>query len=299
MKSTTAITAILLLSKIGFAQNSISTTQSYLQIQTGVGLHTGINFQQLGVAHKRGDFNEFDTDFDLNVNVKGKSEMATSYGFSASAGQLKINKEKKWNLLVGMNFNFNKAEILTTLANENNEIVSNINGANGAEVIDFVNEHYGTHHHIFENEFALYSYSTNAEIGFTKSLDEKTSIQTTAGFGVTLLDAKNAISRQMSPASTPPGFETTADEDGGAVNHFNGNNRAAGITNNITWKFGATRQLNSNLSLVIEGSSARFGKTTFNFGSTQYSDHAPTNHWKVEKDAHLNFQLSIGLRLTM
>ena len=64
--------------------------------------------------------------------------------------------------MIGMNFNYNKAEILTTLANENDEIVSNINGANGAEVIDFVNEHFGAHHHIFENEFALYSYSTNA-----------------------------------------------------------------------------------------------------------------------------------------
>lgn len=103
----------------------------------------------------------------------------------------------------------------------------------------------------------------------------------------------------MSPASTPPGFETTVDENGGAVNHFNGNNRASGITNNITWKIGATRQLNSNLSLVVEGSSARIGKTTFNFGSTQYSDHTPTNHWTVEKYAHLNFQLSVGLRLTM
>ena len=103
----------------------------------------------------------------------------------------------------------------------------------------------------------------------------------------------------MSPASTPPGFETTVNQNGGAVNHFNGNNRAFGITNNITWKIGATRQLNSNLSLVVEGSSARIGKTTFNFGSTQYSDHAPTNHWTVEKYTHLNFQLSVGLRLTM
>lgn len=299
MKSIPIVAAILVLSNFMLAQNLSNSSDSYLQIQGGVGFCAGIDFQQFGVAHKRGDFNEFDTDFDLNVNVKGQSEMASSFGFSTSAGQLKINKEKKWNLLVGMNFNYNKAEILTTLANENDEIVSNINGPNGAQVIDFVNEHYGAHHHIFENEFALHSYSTNAEIGFSKSLNEKIAIQTTAGFGVTLLDAKNAISRQMSPASTPPGFETTIDEDGGAVNHFNGNNRAAGITNNITWKFGATQQLNSNLSLVVEGASARFGKTTFNFGSTQYSDHAPTNHWTVEKDAHLNFQLSVGLRMTM
>ena len=275
------------------------SSSSYFEISGGFGVNTPMQFTQIGTAHKRGDFNAFDTDFDLNVLVKGECNAVTNYGVNISANQLQQNQVGKWSFGGGLNFSYNQSKILVELANENAEVVSNINGPNGVEVIDFVNEHYSAHHHIFENEMELITYSTNAKIILQKSVSEKTSVQTSIGVGISVLQAKNAISRQLSPSSTPPGFETTVDEDGGAVNHFNGKNSATGIANNLNWEIGVSQKIKNNLSLIAKGIAVRTGNSNFTFGSTQYSDHPPTDHWNLNLDSYFNFNLSIGLQFKL
>lgn len=272
---------------------------SFLEISCDFGTNTPMKFTQIGTAHKRGDFNEFDTDFDLNVLVNGECKAVTSYGASISAKQFNTRNDKTWHIGYGLSFNLFRSNIISKLSNDKNEIVSNINGPNGNEVIDFVNEHYGAHHHIFENEMNLNFYSTTGKIILQKSLNEKTSIETSLGFGVTLLEAKNAISRQLSPSSTPPGFETTVDEDGGAVNHFNGKNNATGIARNLNWEIGVSKKIKDNLAFIIKGSSTCIGNSNFTFGSTQYSDHAPTDHWNLNLKSYFRFNLGIGLQFKM
>jgi hypothetical protein len=275
------------------------SSSSFFEISGGIGVNTPMQFTQIGTAHKRGDFNEFDTDFDLNVLVNGECKAVTNYGINISANQLRQNQKGKWNFGGGINFSYNQSKILVELANESHEIVSNINGPNGVEVIDFVNEHYSALHHIFENEMDLSFYSTTAKIILQRSLSERTSIQTSLGAGISVLQAKNAISRQLSPSSTPPGFETSIDEDGGAVNHFNGKNNAAGFANILNWEIGISQKIKNNLSLIAKGIATRTGNSNFTFGSTQYSDHPPTDHWSLNLDSYFNFNLSIGLQFKM
>ena len=275
------------------------SSSSFFDITGGFGVSTPMQFTQIGTAHKRGDFNAFDTDFDLNVLVKGKCNAVTNYGVNISSNHLRQNQEGKWSFGGGLDFSYNQSKILVELANESAEVVSNINGPNGIEVIDFVNEHYSAHHHIFENEMELNSYSTNVKIILQKSLSERTSIQTSIGAGVSVLQAKNAISRQLSPSATPPGFETTVDENGGAVNHFNGKNNAIGIANNLNFEIGVSQKIKNNLSLIAKGIAARTGNSNFTFGSTQYSDHPPTDAWSLNLDSYFRFNLSLGLQFKM
>jgi hypothetical protein len=232
----------------------------------------------------------------LNVHVNGKSKISNSNSIGITFGQLWKNEKQKIQYGLGMNLTYVSSNIHCVLKNKNNEVVSNINGANGHEVIDFVNEHYGAGHHVFENNFNLRSYTTNIEASIQKEIAEGTSIYTTIGCGVSFLDLKNATSMQTSPASTPPGFETTDDLDGGAVNHFNGGNHAGDLTFNTTAKIGLSHDLKNNLVLLLEGQSQFIGKGDFIFGSTQYSDHAPTNHWRMTKAANNCYTMTLGLR---
>ena len=55
------------------------SSSSFFDITGGFGVSTPMQFTQIGTAHKRGDFNAFDTDFDLNVLVKGKCNAVTNY----------------------------------------------------------------------------------------------------------------------------------------------------------------------------------------------------------------------------
>jgi hypothetical protein len=301
MKNFIYSTALLLIAQFGFAQNSIQSNsmQPYIQINTGIGKFDGINFEQIGVAHKRGDFNAFDTDFDLNVLVNGTSSDANAFGFGFSTGYIKTNSNKKWSTGIGLNLNYSKASLTTNLANENNEVVSNINGPNGAEVIEFVDHHYGAGQHIFENKFDFCSYTTSLDLSIIKTFAERTSFHATLGLGLTYLEANNAMSMQLSPAAATPGYETTIDEDGGAVNHFNGNNHAGDLTQSFTGKLGITHPIQEKLMLLLEIQTTRIGAADFNFGSTQYSDHPPTNHWELHKSAHNAHQLSLGFRFVL
>lgn len=301
MKSFLYSLALAIIVKIGFSQNTTNqiTFRPYLQANFAIGQFNGINFEQIGVAHKRGDFNEFDTDFDLNVLVSGTSNNANTLGLGLSTGYIRSNNNKKLSAGIGINFNYNNATVTTELANENNEIVTNIDGPNATEVIDLVNHHYSAGHHIFENTFDLSTYTTQLDLSVLKAVTEKISIHASVGIGITYLEANNATSIQLSPAATPPGFETTSDEDGGAVNHFNGNNRAGDITSSFSGKLGVTHTIRENILLLLEIQSTQVGSANLNFGSTQYSDHPPTNHWQLNKESHNAYQLALGFRFVI
>ena len=95
-----AFLAVYLFATMTWGQNindENKSSSSFFEISGGIGVNTPMQFTQIGTAHKRGDFNEFDTDFDLNVFVSGECKAVTNYGVNISANQLRQNQKGKWN----------------------------------------------------------------------------------------------------------------------------------------------------------------------------------------------------------
>lgn len=162
-----------------------------------------------------------------------------------------------------------------------------------------VEEHYGAGHHVFANSMKLSSWNAAASLTLSYALSEKISLNGGLGVGFSAVTLKEAESKQSSPAPADPGFETTKDNNGGIVNHFNSRSIASCNVPFGQFRIGANFQLTNKLALTLEARSMLQGKGTYNFGSTIYSDHAPTNNWVYTIDKGYTQTLSMGLRISL
>jgi len=270
------------------------SAQTYVTPYGGITLQGVGNTEQTGTAHKRGKNNEFGTDFDLHVKVKGesKSTVGSTYGFTYG---------NMWNKNGKVNFGFetdifhNSASHKSNLSNPDTEEVTIVRGPNADSVRYLVEEHYGAGHHKFENTMTKNSWNAAANLVLSYDFSRNVSVNGGLGIGFSAVTLKDATSFQSSPAPADPGYETTKDNGGGIVNHFNSQSTASNSLIFSQFRLGTKVQLVKNVALRIDARGMYMGESKYVFGSTIYSDHAPTNNWTYTIDPNLTYTITLGL----
>lgn len=275
------------------------TGKTTVQVYGGYGILGSMTTEQTGAAHKRGDFNAFQTDFDLDVRVTGKTGSANFLTTGLSMGHVWTKEGRKVSPLFDLDINHTTGKFSSDLANPAAEQVINVNGPKGDSVRMFVAEHYSTGHHTFTNTADMATWNATANIGAAYALNEKLSLSLSLGLGFTSMTLKNASSIQTAPASPAKGYESTKDLDGDAVNHLNSQTVATSTALLTQVRLGANYKLTEKLAITFDARTAMKGAGTFNFGSTVYSDHPPTNNWLFKTGNSTNILLNLGLAITL
>ena len=277
------------------AQDMVTTPSFYISPYVGAAFQGSTDVRQSGTAHKRGDFNEFDTDFNLQVKVEGTSESAigTTYGFTFGSVWNKANRKLNPGFEVDV-FRMNSSH-QSGLSNPSDEEVTDINGPNGDSVVAFIDEHYGAGKHRFSNSMPLDSWNTAVNFTLSYDISSKISANGAIGLGFTAMTLKEAESLQVGPAASDPGYETTNDNGGGPVNHFNGRPESSVNLFFTQIRLGAKIQLAKKAALRIDARGIFAGEGEFVFGSTKYSDHPPTDSWMYVIDRSVIYSITAGL----
>lgn len=275
------------------------SAQTYIIPYGGVNLQGVSNVEQTGTAHKRGINNEFETDFDLHVKVRGESKSTLGYTYGFTYGSVWSKSGRKLNPGFEVDIFHNSASHKSILSNPNTEEVTILAGSNANDVHDLVEEHYGAGHHKFSNTMTKNSW--NAATNLTLSYDFSTKISVNGGLGIgfSAVRLKEAKSFQSSPAPADPGYETTNDNGGGIVNHFNSQPNASNSLMFSQLRLGTKIQLINNVTLRLDARGIYAGESKFVFGSTQYSDHAPTDNWTYTIDRSLIYIINLGLSVNI
>lgn len=300
MKKLTILSALFLLPIVTWAQQKQFNVTTYVNPYFGVNLSSKSNTTQTGTAHKRGNYNAFNTDFDLLVNVSGESEssIGTTYGINYGTTWNKTGSKLNSGFEIDVFQTSNKHE--SELSNTNDEQIGNVVGANLDSVSEFVKEHYGAGHHEFANSMTIKSTNFIGSYRFSYNFNPKFAIHSSIGLGISSIQLKDAISLQMHPAAADPGYETTKDNGGGAVNHFNSNNTAYCNTTLGKFKICSQLKLTSKLNWTVDLSATYRGNGDFTFGSTKYTDHAPTDNWNYSIEGGINsFIISTGISISL
>lgn len=281
------------------AQSDAQKNNSYIQVYGGLGMQGSAKTTQTGVAHKRGDYNAFDTDFDLHVNVDGKTDVSSYYSTGLVFGHSFIKEDRLFNPGFEIDFSRAHGKQAGNLVNAFDEEVHNINGPNSAQVLALVEEEYGAGHHSFYNKMDMSALNLAGNFTLTTNINKKMQAYGGIGFGLSGVTLSDAKSLQTSPANAVAGYETTTDNGGGLVNHFNGGNKAQANLTFFQARFGAKASFTKKISLIVDIRGYYRGKADFNFGSTRYSDHAPTDHWVYSMNNGKGILLSAGLNVTL
>lgn len=275
------------------------SAQTYIIPYGGVTLQRVSNVEQTGTAHKRGINNEFDTDFDLHVKVSGENKSTVGYAYGFTYGTVWRKNGRKLNPGFEIDIFHNSASQKSKLSNPNTEKVTILNGPNANAVIALVEEHYGAGHHKFSNTMTMNSWNVATNLTLSYDFSTKISVNGGLGIGFTAVKLKEANSFQSSPAPADPGYETTKDNGGGIVNHFNSQPIASNSLMFSQFRLGTKIQLINKVALKLDARGIYSGENKFVFGSTKYSDHAPTDNWTYTIDNSLMYIITLGLSVNI
>ena len=281
------------------AQDNGTNMSTYLSPYAGVTFQGVVNTKQTGTAHLRGNFNVFSTDFDLQVIVTGESASTMGYTYGFTSGSVWKKEGRKLNPGFEIDVFQNSSAHESKLSNPNTEVVANVVGPNRDSVLSLVGQYYGAGKHTFSNTMTMNSW--NAAVNLTLSYDfsSKISVNGALGAGFTAVTLKNGVSLQSGPAPADPGFEATTDNGGGVVNHFNSQPNASDNLMFGLLRLGTKIELVENVALRIDARGMYMGESTFVFGSTVYTDHAPTDNWTYMIDKGITYAITVGLRVSL
>ena len=281
------------------AQDNGTNMSTYLSPYAGVTFQGVVNTKQTGTAHLRGNFNVFSTDFDLQVIVTGESASTMGYTYGFTYGSVWKKEGRKLNPGFEIDVFQNSSAHESKLSNPNTEVVANVVGPNRDSVLSLVGQYYGAGKHTFSNTMTMNSW--NAAVNLTLSYDfsSKISVNGALGAGFTAVTLKNGVSLQSGPAPADPGFEATTDNGGGVVNHFNSQPNASDNLMFGLLRLGTKIELVENVALRIDARGMYMGESTFVFGSTVYTDHAPTDNWTYMIDKGITYAITVGLRVSL
>ena len=281
------------------AQDNGTNMSTYLSPYAGVTFQGVVNTKQTGTAHLRGNFNVFSTDFDLQVIVTGESASTMGYTYGFTYGSVWKKEGRKLNPGFEIDVFQNSSAHESKLSNPNTEVVANVVGPNRDSVLGLVGQYYGAGKHTFSNTMTMNSW--NAAVNLTLSYDfsSKISVNGALGAGFTAVTLKNGVSLQSGPAPADPGFEATTDNGGGVVNHFNSQPNASDNLMFGLLRLGTKIELVENVALRIDARGMYMGESTFVFGSTVYTDHAPTDNWTYMIDKGITYAITVGLRVSL
>ena len=151
------------------AQDNVTSMSTHITPYGGAVLQGVINTGQTGIAHKRGNYNEFGTDFDLQVKVKGESKSTVGYTYGLTYGSVWNKQGRKLNPGFEIDLFYNNASHKSKLSNPSTEEVTNVFGPNRDSVLALIKEHYDAGHHKFSNTMTMSSW--NAAANYIVSYD--------------------------------------------------------------------------------------------------------------------------------
>ena len=284
------------------AQDKASTTSTYITPYAGVMMQGAANVEQTGTAHLRGNninINFFRTDFDLKVRVTGESESTTGNTYGFTYGNIWKKDGRKINLGFEIDVFHTNTGHESKLANPNTQVAANIVGPNQDSVLALVSTAFAAGQHRFENSMTMNSWNAATNLIFSYDVSTDISINGGLGVGFSAITMKDAKSFQSNPASANESYEMTTENGGGIANHYNSQSIA---TDNIMFsqfRLGTKVKLIDNLALLVDARGMFVGESTFNFGSTIYSDHAPTDNWIYKMGGSSLFSVNVGLCVNM
>jgi hypothetical protein len=275
------------------------SAQTYIAPYGGVTVIGAGNTMQTGTAHFRGINNKYDTDFDFHVKVEGESQRTVGYTYGFTYGNVLSKNERKLKFGFETDLFYVGSSHESKLSNPKTEEVTILRGSNAASVYALVEDHYGAGHHKFENTMTVSSWNAAANLTLSYDLTTKISVNGGLGLGFSAVNLKDAKSLQSSPAPEDPGYETTVDNGGDIVNHFNSQPNASGTAMLSQLRLGTKIQLVKNFALKIDARGIYSGENNFVFGSTKYSDHAPTDNWSYSIGPSMFYTVTLGLCITL
>ena len=185
------------------------------------------------------------------------------------------------------------------MSNPNTQVAANIVGPNQDSVLALVSTAFAAGQHRFENSMTMNSWNAATNLIFSYDVSTDISINGGLGVGFSAITMKDAKSFQSNPASANASYEMTTENGGGIANHYNSQSIA---TDNIMFsqfRLGTKVKLIDNLALLVDARGMFVGESTFNFGSTIYSDHAPTDNWIYKMGGSSLFSVNVGLCVNM
>lgn len=282
--------------KLAFVLMPLSlSAQTYIAPYGGLIVLAESGIKQTGTAHFRGINNKYDTDFDFHVEVEGESKSTVGYTYGFTYGSVWSKSERKLKFGFETDLFHIQGSHQSKLSNPNTEEVTILRGPNATSVYAFVEEHYGAGNHKFENTMTMSSWNAAANLTLSYNLSTKVSVNGGLGLGFSAVKLNDAKSLQSAPAPEEPGYETTMDNGGGIVNHFNSQPNASGTALFSQLRLGTKIQLIKNFALGMDARGIYTGENNFIFGSTKYSDHAPTDNWSYSIDSRVFYTISLGL----
>lgn len=259
----------------------------------GVAWGTTHDVTQRGVAHVRGAHAlPGMKDFDLRVATQGRAKQRRSKMFGGHVGyrfDLPTSRISPAVEIEGMRLAPRQD---ADLFNPKATGVANIGASPDHDVLDdptaVATKKYGPGLHRFATSMrtdvdmlmlnAVFTYRTNGWFEPYAGV----------GVGLALVEARRAVSHQTNPSGP---IEVTPDT-GERVNHFNSKDHDKDFA--VAWqaKVGLRAALTEHVSAFVEYRLIHVGATDFTFGSTQYTGHASTDHWRVK---HTAMRTSTGL----
>jgi|GEM_PF-3433939 len=281
------------------AQDKGTKMSTYMTPFAGVTFQGEVNTEQTGTAHKQGHFNIYETDFDLQVSVKGLSESTLGFTYGLTYGSVWNKEGRKLSPGFEIDLFHTTTSHASVLSNPLNEEVTDIVGANGDSVVAVVDEHYKAGHHTFSNTMTKNSWNAAANLTLSYDISSKISVNGALGVGFSAVTLKEAESLQVSPASANADYETTNENGGGLVNHFNSQPNASNNLMISQFRLGTKIQMAQKVALKIDARGIFQEKGSFTFGSTQYTDHAPTDNWIYMMDGGVSYMLTAGVCISL
>lgn len=106
------------------------------------------------------------------------------------------------------------------------------------------------------------------------------------GIGSAITSISNADSLQLAPLEAN-------------VNHYNGNTHDKGVTFAAQVKAGLTFDINPNFNIFAEYRGLYMGDTHYMFGSTIYTNHAPTSSWTAKLNSQFYNLGAVGVHFVV
>ena len=281
------------------AQDKASTTSTYITPYAGVMMQGAANVEQTGTANFRGSYNASGTDFNLKVRVTGESESTMGYTYGFTYGTM-WNKEGR-NLNTGFEvdvFHTNTGHE-SKLANPNTQEITNVVGPNSVALAAFIATNFAPGLHSFANSMTRKSWNAAANYIVSYNISPDFSVNAGLGLGFTAITLDEAKSLQSTPATSGQAFEMTTENGGGPANHFNSRTIASDNVMFTQFRIGSKYQVAQNVGIRFDARAMSVGESTFNFGSTKYSDHAPTDNWMYMIGQNTAYTITLGLCVNM
>jgi len=206
---------------------------------------------------------------------------------------------RKLNVGFEIDFFQNSSSHSSKLSNPNTQVAANIVGPNQDSVLSLVSAAFAAGQHRFENSMTINSWNAASNLIFSYDVSTDISINGGLGVGFSAITLKDAKSFQSNPASANASYEMTTENGGGIANHYNSQSIA---TDNIMFsqfRIGTKVKLIDNLALLVDARGMFIGESIFNFGSTIYSDHAPTDNWIYKMGGSSLYSVNVGLCINM